>query len=168
MRSVVGWVVAMALAGCAGAPVEFSAEPAPDAEQNDAALAAKVEVVPGFSQSLLSCGLLTEGRLPRHLEEWTDGFVGAEHTCMMACIHDAACSELSDLYCNDTLSASLLACGKECMRRHGHACESGDFIPQSWVCNGKPDCPDAGDEFGCPVGTGLFVCANFAGAVPYD
>ena len=37
---------------------------------------------------------------------------------------------------------------KEAEPCDGFKCGSGDCVPQRWVCDGKPDCPDRSDEGG--------------------
>lgn len=33
-------------------------------------------------------------------------------------------------------------------------------MPQSWVCDGEPDCRDGDDERNCPCGKDQFTCSN--------
>ena len=44
--------------------------------------------------------------------------------------------------------------------------DSRGCIPDSWICDGEPDCYSGDDEWGCPCSTGEFTCHNTSSCIP--
>ena len=82
--------------------------------------------------------------------------LGSEAACAQACVLEAECASLNDLYC--ALSSEreadaedpFVKCILRCVEADKVACASGDETYRSEEkCNGESDCTDGSDEAGC-------------------
>jgi len=112
-----------------------------------------------LGKKLQSCGLMTPGEIYCGGDEDT-----AFESCVSLCFARASCSELEPFYCEGVRDPSLMACFSDCPGEPlTFTCEDGFVISYHQKCDGREDCPDRSDEFGCPV----FLCAD-GDSIPAD
>lgn len=101
---------------------------------------------------LRECNLLSAGQSPCENEDGDP----AMRQCMVRCTQGAACAQIKDAYCEDSTDNAFVLCMRSCVPTF--ACNDGSTIPETFRCDGSPDCEgDANeDELGCPA----YTCSN--------
>lgn len=116
-----------------------------------------------YAVKLSGCGM---GALLRDFDECEDPD-DAEGRCAAECILGAACEELRELVCSNSVPPRLETCVTACLPPP-FMCASGDTIDEYYVCDGFADCLDGSDEAAnCPTcGNGVplpsyWICDGF-------
>lgn len=72
----------------------------------------------------------------------------AEYTDFIACLDELPCD--ASILDPDTVCSGASETAWACNLAHGIECDGGDkTIPESWLCDGVPDCADGMDESAC-------------------